>query len=195
MAKSPSERRMHARSVGARRAEQQAEQLLHRLGVEKAPVPVEHLALRLGLQVERTELGDDVSGVLVVEDRRGVIGISVTEAPVRQRFSVAHEIGHFILHRAQLSVFIDKQFFKPYYAAFRDARSSAGTEKREREANAFAAALLMPAHLVRDAIADLRMDVADEDALDALASRFEVSRQAMSFRVAKLAIFEGQPSR
>lgn len=172
-----------------RSAEDAATQILKEMGIHSVPIPVERVALQLGLQVERALLGDDVSGLLVVQDSRGVIGVSAAHAPVRQRFTIAHEIGHFLLHREAMPVFIDKQFFKPYFAAFRDNRSSTGEDRLEREANSFAAALLMPAALVREAIAQLQVDVADEDAIDELAKRFGVSRQAMTFRVANLSIF------
>jgi Zn-dependent peptidase ImmA (M78 family) len=146
---------------------------------------VEGVALYLGLQIERAKLGDDVSGVLVVADGRGIIGVNSDHSPVRQRFSVAHEIGHFLMHRNAQDLFIDKG----YFAAFRDSRSSTGEDRREREANAFAAALLMPARLVKNAVAQHRFDLGDEEALDALAELFQISRQAMTYRVANLGIF------
>jgi Zn-dependent peptidase ImmA (M78 family) len=166
--------------------EGRAETLLKELGLFSAPVHVDRVAARLGVHVERTEFGDDVSGVLVVEDGRGVIGVNAAHAPTRQRFTIAHEIAHYVLHRDQLPVFIDKGL-RQYLAVFRDGSSSTGEHRREREANGFAAALLMPASLVRDEIARLRLDIEDEEAVDALATRFRVSRQAMSFRLVNLA--------
>ena len=65
---------------------------------------------------------------------------------------------------------------------------------REREANSYAAALLRPAHLVQQAVAELQRDVADDDAVEALAKRFQVSRQSMSFRLANLAASAGELS-
>lgn len=167
-----------------------AAQLLRTSGVTAAPVPVESVALGLGLPVERAELGDDVSGILVVEDGRGVIGVNAAHSRVRQRFSIAHEVGHYVLHRDEAPLFIDKR-----YIAYRDGRSATGADRREREANAFAAALLMPAALVRAAVDRYRFDLADEDALDALASLFEVSRQAMAVRVSYLRLFAGPETR
>lgn len=172
--------------------EDRAETLLKELGLLSVPVNVERVAARLSVQVERTEFGDDVSGVLVVDDGRGVIGVNAAHAPTRQRFTIAHEIAHYVLHRDQLPVFIDKGL-RQYLAVFRDGSSSTGEHRREREANGFAAALLMPAVLVRDEVARLRLDLEDEDAVDALAARFRVSRQAMSFRLVNLAE-AGSPS-
>lgn len=112
--------------------------------------------------------------------------MNAVQAPTRQRFSIAHEVGHFLLHRKAMTVFIDTQFTRPYLAAFRDSTSATGEDKREREANAFAAALLMPESLVREAVAQLAVDVEDDAAVVELAKRFDVSRQAMTFRLVNL---------
>jgi Zn-dependent peptidase ImmA (M78 family) len=168
-------------------AEGRAAELLEKLGVRTAPIPVEKIAVQLGLVVERAVLGDDVSGLLVVQDGRGVIGINTTQSPTRQRFTVAHELGHFVLHPTAMPVFIDKSFLKPYFSAFRNFASSTGEDILEREANSFAASLLMPEKLVHQAITELQVDLADDDEVEALAKWFRVSRQAMSFRLANLA--------
>src|SRR5688500_17955752 len=86
-------------SARAGSAETRATRVLDELGIKETPIPVEQVALRLGLQVERAALGDDVSGLLVIQDGHGVIGVSATQSPVRQRFTIAHETGHFLLHR------------------------------------------------------------------------------------------------
>jgi Zn-dependent peptidase ImmA (M78 family) len=167
-------------------AERKAEQVLVEFGFSELPIPVDRLAMRLGLDVERAVLGDDISGLLVIQEGRGIIGINASQASTRQRFTIAHELGHFVLHRDIVPVFIDKQFLKPYVAAFRDGASATGEEEIEREANAFAAGLLMPANLVHEAARLLPPTSTDDDVIEGLARRFDVSRQAMSFRLANL---------
>jgi Zn-dependent peptidase ImmA (M78 family) len=149
----------------------------------------------LGLTVERALLGDEVSGLLVIQDGSGVIGVSVSQAPTRQRFTIAHEIGHWVLHREKMPVFIDKHFLQPYFAAFRNAASATGTDRLEREANSFAAALLMPVPAIRSAVSQFDADVSDDEAVEALAERFQVSRQAMAFRLANVAGESEAPKR
>ena len=56
------------------------------------------------------------------------------------------------------------------------------------EANAFAAALLMPARLVRGEIKKRKLDLDDEDDLSALAKQFHVSASAMSYRLVNLGL-------
>ena len=55
-------------------------------------------------------LGDDVSGLLSIENGVGTIGYNQTEPKVRKRFTIAHELGHFELHRDKSDLFVDKQF-------------------------------------------------------------------------------------
>lgn len=163
--------------------ERDAALLLERLGVRDAPIPVDRVAALLGLHIERTVFGDDVSGVLVINQDKGVIGVNASQPLVRQRFTIAHEIAHYELHREELPVFIDKQL-RQYAAVFRNADSSNGEDRREREANRYAAALLMPLPLLREEIAKLPPELDDEEVVESLAARFNVSKQAMSFRIA-----------
>ena len=168
--------------------ESKTERLLEKTNLLAAPVRIDLLARRLGLLVEPTEFGDDVSGVLVVSKGSGKIGYNILHSPVRQRFSIAHELGHFVLHKNKMQLFIDKG-----YAAvvFRNQRSSSGEIKMEREANAFAAAILMPESLIKEEMASREFDFADESVLNDLAEIFEVSTQAMSYRLANLGLFDG----
>ena len=166
------------------RIEAQANQILHRTKCLRLPIPVELIAQKVGLQVEKATLGDDVSGLLVIENGKGTIGYNASHPPVRQRFSVAHEIGHFILHQKQGQLFIDKT----YKVYLRDQLSSSGENIQEVQANQFAAALLMPEELVRQEVAEIGFDLGDETAFDILAEKFQVSRQAMFFPLSNLNI-------
>lgn len=167
--------------------ESRAELLLTETNLLTAPVRVDLLARRLGLAVEPIELRDDISGVLVVNGEHGTIGYNRQHHSVRQRFSIAHELGHYILHRDKMQLFIDKGYTA---VAFRDQRSSSGELKQEREANAFAAAVLMPQNLIKEQVQRQELDWADGNVLNDLASLFEVSVQAMSFRLANLGHLE-----
>lgn len=170
----------------SQRGELAAQQTLRDIGSVRVPIPVEQIAQQLGLQVDRGRLGEDISGLLVISDGRGTIGVNADHAPTRQRFTIAHEIGHYVMHRQEMRVFIDHQFFTPYLAAFRDVSSSTGNDRLERDANAFAAALLMPADLLAEAIGALDTEVTDDEAIETLAARFHVSKQAMTIRLVNL---------
>ena len=164
------------------------EDILRQTEMLRVPVDVELVAHRLNLQIEAAPLGENVSGLLVVEKGRGVIGYNKTQAHVRQRFTIAHEIGHFVLHLSDnpSALFIDTQ----YIVYRRDAQSSTGENRREIEANRFGAALLMPAPLLRTEIQEQSFDFGDEEMLTALANKFQVSTQAMSIRLSNLNIWQ-----
>jgi Zn-dependent peptidase ImmA (M78 family) len=168
--------------TGFNNPELKAAELLEKVGIDRPAVPVDLIAEHLGLEIVRSDLGADVSGILVVDDGHGVIGVNESHVLVRQRFTIAHEIAHFVLHRDQLPVFIDTQQ-RQFAAAFRDADSATGEKRREVEANAFAAALLMPEIFLRQEIKTVAPDLEDDAVVAVLAERFKVSKTAMSFRL------------
>src|SRR5688572_27369173 len=90
--------------------EAKAHELLEAHNCLRRPVPLDLLAHRLGLRLHPAVLGDDISGVLVLDAGQGTIGFNSSHAPVRQRFTIAHEIGHYILHQSSSQLFIDKAY-------------------------------------------------------------------------------------
>jgi Zn-dependent peptidase ImmA (M78 family) len=143
------------------------------------PVNVLVLASKLGIRVFEEALPEDISGIL---DLRNMPIIMVNQDHVlnRQRFSIAHEIGHFLLHRPT-GIHVDK---KTYY---RNSKSTEGLDKIEIEANRFAAELLMPTDLVIREI-EKYSDLIDsnDDVISVLADSFKVSATAMGFKIQNL---------
>ena len=168
--------------------ERKASEVLRKTGVTKAPIPIHLVAQRLGLVLEAVSLGDDVSGVLVIDGKHGVIGFNSGHSAARQRFTIAHEIGHYVLHRSDASLFIDQR----YFAAFRDRHSSLGEDSREKEANSFAASLLMPWNVLIREIDSRHFDLGDEEGLRDLAAAFQVSVQAMAYRLTNLGVLSSR---
>ncbi len=160
--------------------ERKAKQLLAEAEIYAPPVSVEQVANSLGIKIELADLGEDCSGVLVRNGNRAVIGVNWGHHPNRQRFSIAHEIGHFMLHEGD--TYIDKG----YRVQFRDLESGSGTKGEEMDANAFAAALLMPAEWVKEAFYQQPFELTEDDVLQMLAQKFQVSTQAMSYRLMRL---------
>ena len=167
--------------------EVEAEQTLRRTDTYRVPVAIDVVAHRLGLTTEAARLGESASGMLVVEGGRGAICYNATHAPVRQRFTISHEIAHYILHVSKSSrksrLFIDRGVtFR------RDENSSTGDDREEVEANQFGAALLMPRSLVNLEVKKHDLDLDDDDAISLLARRFHVSVSAMTHRLANLGL-------
>ena len=162
--------------------ERKAEQLLVEAGLDTIPIPVQQVAAYLGIKVDLADLGEDCSGVLVRNGDRAIIGVNRDHHLNRRRFSIAHEIAHFVLHKGD--TYIDKG----YRVYFRDLESGSGTKQEEMAANAFAAALLMPAKQVRDAFKQQPFELTEDDVLKMLADKFQVSTQAMTYRLMKLRV-------
>lgn len=160
-----------------------AAELLRQGGVVSAPVDVERLAKTVARATVKYEPFEGKLSGLVHRGRDGqaVIGVNKSHAEVRQRFTIAHELGHLLLH-AQEDLHVDEGIW------LRNERSSRAEDEREIEANQFAAELLMPTDLVQEAVAGRNLDlVNDEDeTLIELATKFKVSRQALSFRLSRL---------
>jgi Zn-dependent peptidase ImmA (M78 family) len=167
--------------------EKKARQLLETAAIKDLPVPVEELAKQLGAQLTHEPFDGNISGMLYREGDRVVIGVNSAHAYTRQRFTVAHEIGHLRLHPGR-PIIVDKLV----RVNLRDRKSSLATDKEEIEANGFAAALLMPSHLVVREVqrraARGRSLVSDEWLIEELARSFKVSSQAMEYRLANLGL-------
>ncbi len=82
--------------------------ILNKLEVTQIPIPIKLVAEKWGLQIRPYDLGANVSGVLFLRSGLGIIGYNPSEPPVRQRFTIAHELGHYELHRSQGELFVDK---------------------------------------------------------------------------------------
>jgi len=100
------------------------------------------------------------------------IRINRHEIAERQRFTLAHEIGHFILHRSLIGGgVVDDTMYR-----------SALSSRREVEANKFAAELCMPRNLIEEERAK-RKHLDGDSLVDEMAKLFKVSRQAMRIRL------------
>lgn len=117
-----------------------------------------------------------ISGMLTTTDRTiWVDRLESERSQGRRRFTVAHELGHWLLH-AQRG---DKKNFERFCRA-PDLDPGADPAKQEREANAFAAELLMPEEIISTIAPECGFN------LGLLAAQFDVSIPALELRLAKL---------
>lgn len=157
------------------RIDSKVEQLLTLANVNGAPVPVHEIATKLGARVIKNNFKNEISGVLVRRENDVVIGVAEEQTPERQRFTIAHELGHLVLHEGE-EVHIDK-------VNFRSSLSSTAEDVEEVEANAFAAALLMPRSFLFSDLEGQTVDIENEGQISQLARRYQVSTQAMTYRL------------
>jgi Zn-dependent peptidase ImmA (M78 family) len=144
--------------------------LLSRSGFLKPPVDVFSLARYLGVVVQEEIMDDDISGYLELRAGRWVAGVNSLHHLNRRRFSLAHELAHFLLHRAQSQAFRDEVF----------TRRLGSRNKMEIEADNLAAEILMPDEFFRESVASGQRNVS------ALSELFGVSTQALRFRAQRL---------
>ena len=163
-----------------KQAEKAASDLLEaswRTNGGKCPLPVDpfEIADRLGLQVIVTWLEPDVSGMLAKRpDQDPEVYVNASDSENRQRFSCAHEIGHYT---ARATSSLDDSYG---YIDRRGPAASRGNNPDEIYANQFAAALLMPEDKVKR--------FAGRESTAAMAVKFGVSVEAMKFRLENLSL-------
>lgn len=142
-----------------------ARKVLHETNLMQVPIPVEDIATHSGFRVVLLDQPPEkFSGIL----HRGkkAIGINKHHHPVRQRFTLAHELGHYFLDHPEASA---EDF---------DEAETAGRKIYEAEADEFAAELLMPRELLKAAL----QESAD---IETLRTKFEVSRHVVAIQLMK----------
>ena len=189
--------------MGVRRRyiRQTVARLLQERGIIMAPIDVEQIARQYGIIVVYKEAEDELSGFLYrdLQNDSVIIGVNPNHHWRRQRFTIAHELGHYLLHDTG-AVHVDRAD-NGYRLRLRNHTSSTGTDEDEREANFFAAELLMPLELLeRDLDAAGGSDLLDllevensayQSLIGSLASKYQVSPQALTYRLTDLGFTEG----
>lgn len=150
-----------------------AERLLIGLGImEPEEIDLEAIAFSQGAFVKRRPM-DQCEATIVGNDRRAIIAVNSLSIAQRQRFSIGHEIGHWILHRNRLLFCTAKDIgnFR------RDALDP------ERQADDFASDLLLPTFMFEPVVRQIRS--LSLQALDDLSGRFRASRTATLLKAVK----------
>ncbi|MFG6625059.1 ImmA/IrrE family metallo-endopeptidase [Sulfitobacter sp. 1A12056] len=174
-------------------------ELLKDAGIEKPPVNLDKLVDFLGVTV-REDFDFDMMGlsgtILWSKDRSTAdIWINPLDSEQRRRFTLSHELGHLFKH--MLPSYTDREKAEEFRDGpvqfYRDGKISA----EEREANQFAAQLLMPSEMVRQyakVLADKhrkpsgKVGLSKDAFVSEMAKDFNVSKQAMEFRLMNLRI-------
>jgi Zn-dependent peptidase ImmA (M78 family) len=145
-----------------------------------APVNVEQIARDLGLElVAKANLPEQIAGLIEKTKNSYRIKVNAADHYYRRRFTIAHEIAHFLLHRHLLGDGVDDN--RAYRATDTGQyRHSEIAASHEAEANRLAAHILMPPNLVKREYSEANRDV------DTLAKRLQVSPAAMKYRLKAL---------
>lgn len=145
----------------------------------KVPVDVVGIAKSYGIDVYQAELDNEISGAIRYEQKKDKFEIIVNKnnAKARQRFTIAHELGHYFLHRDMLKnsdIHIDT-----LYRVMTEVDTK--TKEKEKEVDYFAGALLMNRMTIEKLI--------ENYSIEELTEIFEVSYSAMTVRLNILELF------
>ena len=145
----------------------------------EVPVKLGAMARELGLKVKLSTMKPGVSGMIVKVESEYIIKVNRHEIRERQRYTLAHEISHFLLHRETINAsavgIVDNILYR-----------SGAPEQLEYEANRLAADIVMPNALVTETFESLGMLVSEE-VIDYMAQIFQVSKVAMEIRLTTIA--------
>lgn len=141
---------------------------------DSTPVPIDAIIADMGLPLSYEPMDDNISGYIERTNGSYRIVVNSAHARTRQRFTAAHELGHFIYHRDLLGDGVGDN------RAYRTEGTGRQNENirpiHERQANSFAANVLMPRH---------RLSAVEDEGTAALAARFSVSQEAMRIRLGR----------
>jgi Zn-dependent peptidase ImmA (M78 family) len=175
------------------RAQKAALRVLQENNVTSLPIPMRQIAGKHA-HVFQEVMEDDISGMLIPlspprNQKEWAIVVNQDHSQARQRFTLAHELGHILLHG-----YTTPHADRGYKLRYRNSASATGSVLEEVEANQFAAELLMPEHLLlqkleRESLEYVPVgDDEDDPRLTKLARELKVSRQALAIRLSNLLI-------
>lgn len=143
---------------------------------------LEKIAEEEGIRLEEGNLQGDISGVLFKDEKNGWrLVVNENDSSSRKLFTVAHELGHYFLHKGESTKFVDGQFITPLWKRDEGEKSAV----KEIEANEFAGGLIMPQFIIKEECGEPENTVTNQKA-DELARKFGVSSLAMITRLRNL---------
>lgn len=141
---------------------------------DSTPVPIDTIIRDVGLPLCYQPMADNISGYIERQNGSYRIVVNSNHAQTRQRFTAAHELGHYIYHRDLLGEGVGDN--RAYRTEGTDRPNANIRPIHERQANSFAANVLMPRH---------RLVAVAEESTATLAARFGVSQAAMKIRLGR----------
>lgn len=151
---------------------QKAEEFCKKNNIETYPVDIINICNCLKIKVYEAYLPSNVSGYIMTSkdgipgyEADQIIVVNLSDAPKRRRFTIAHELAHYVLHK------------KPEDDIYAH-RDTGQHDPREREANIFASNILMPRELVQRDIRNLC-----QNSFGSVPSLVKISRIAEAFAV------------
>lgn len=158
-----------------KKAIETAEKVLDDNFVSGPPVPIIELTRNFGFTIKEVSFpkNEDVSGIIKPEEK--IIYVNQNDSETRKNFTIAHELGHWLLHQEALVTSNGK-----YNVLFRRSIGQMNADPIESEANCFAANILVPKKFITEYKLLIRDKIIDSDILAPL---FRVSNEVMGYRL------------
>ncbi len=159
--------------VRTKHVKEMAKKVLAECGITEPPVDLKRIVEVKGfVYMEVDTFPDNVSALFIAKDGKSYALVNARHHPNRRRFSLAHELGHIILrHNVEDLEEVSTMDTPP------ESSDSVPRDAREKEANMFANALLMPLEMLKKEHAKKGADI------ETLANTFSVSQEAMTIAV------------
>lgn len=153
---------------------ERAESILHLADIKEAPVNLDKIAKVLNIKIVQYDFPDKRRGMVYMDEEIKAIGVNKNTPESMQRFTIAHEFGHYLNGHSHYSKFYEMdekyKFSDPHF-------------QQEKEADAFAAELLMPKKFLIKDLKDIGLDTKK------LIEKYQVSEQALHIRLTTLKLF------
>ena len=177
------------------KADARAQEMLKKANAMTRPVDLKPILDKLRLELRISPMSETYSGFLAIDKR--MIVVNERHPEVQRRFTAAHEIGHYDLHRGDrdpADMFVNwTDYFRgddKQEVYFRHRLFGPADCRMEVEADAYAAGLLMPETLLEQYLeqnAD-KIDLSKPEGAKMAAQAFNVSRLAMGYRLSNLGL-------
>lgn len=154
-----------------------AQKLISETKTGAPPVNLDKILSHVGINLLPYAFPEKVSAILLKESDMLVVGVNSTHHPNRQRFSIAHEIGHYLLGHYK-DIFVDMSEISE--GQF-DTSDTEHNKVQEQEANHFAGELLMPLFMLKRDFQKIRN-------VEEVAKLYKVSKDALWIRLLKTKI-------
>ena len=151
--------------------------------LENIPVNIEGMIRLNGIKLDKNaNLAEGLSGeIRKLSEEDYKISVQATDHYYRKRFTMAHELGHFLLHKDKIGDGVNDT--PAYRTSEKDALFNSNiTSEHEAEANAFAAALLMPKEAVEYYFLE------EKKSCKEMAVIFQTSEKALEIRIKNLGL-------
>lgn len=150
--------------------------------LKAAPVNIKAIFAELNIEYVSDNMRGGASGSITRSGDKFTVTVNALESETRQRFTAAHELAHYLLHRDLMGD--GKKMHRHIDTLYSGGQQSGDVvfnPSHEIEANRIAAQILMPKELVE-------LEHANKPDAGALAAKFGVSRAAMDIRLKTLGL-------